>query len=82
MISTGLMTNIESVDTSAGVVVCQVHSNSLYSYRYLVYIKIDSRLNHHVKAGVVLETLDSALAEQGMMVPLDLGAKVPIRNQN
>ena len=28
------------------------------------------------QAGVVLETLDSALADQGMMVPLDLGAKV------
>jgi len=49
VISTGLMTNIESVDPSAGVAVCQ--------------------------AGVVLETLDSALADQGMMVPLDLGAK-------
>ena len=30
----------------------------------------------YVQAGVVLETLDSALADQGMMVPLDLGAKV------
>ena len=29
-----------------------------------------------VQAGVVLETLDSVLADQGMMVPLDLGAKV------
>ena len=30
----------------------------------------------YVQAGVVLETLDSVLADQGMMVPLDLGAKV------
>ena len=33
------------------------------------------------QAGVVLETLDSALADQGMMVPLDLGAKVLMCNQ-
>ena len=35
----------------------------------------------NVQAGVVLETLDSALADQGMMVPLDLGAKVLMYNQ-
>lgn len=49
VISTGLMTKIEEIDASAGVVVCQ--------------------------AGVVLEKLDSALTEEGLMVPLDLGAK-------
>lgn len=27
-------------------------------------------------AGVILETLDNAVGEYGMMVPLDLGAKV------
>ena len=36
---------------------------------------------YNVQAGVVLETLDSALADQGMMVPLDLGAKVLMYNQ-
>ena len=36
---------------------------------------------YYVQAGVVLETLDSALADQGMMVPLDLGAKVLMYNQ-
>ena len=30
------------------------------------------------QAGVVLDSLDNALAEQGLMVPLDLGAKVMI----
>ena len=28
------------------------------------------------QAGVVLEKLDTVLAEEGLMVPLDLGAKV------
>ena len=36
---------------------------------------------NNIQAGVVLETLDSALADQGMMVPLDLGAKVLMRKQ-
>ena len=40
------------------------YSCSLYKY------------THRVQSGVVLESLDQALAEQGLMVPLDLGAKV------
>ena len=34
---------------------------------------------HRSQSGVVLENLDQALAEQGLMVPLDLGAKVMIK---
>ena len=31
--------------------------------------------NHCAQSGVVLDSLDQALAEHGLMVPLDLGAK-------
>ena len=34
--------------------------------------------NHCAQSGVVLDSLDQALAEHGLMVPLDLGAKVMI----
>ena len=43
------MNEVQSLDETAGVLVCQ--------------------------SGCVLETLDSALAERGLMMPLDLGAK-------
>ena len=49
VLSTSNMTQILSVDATAGVAVAQ--------------------------AGVVLEALDTALAERGLCVPLDLGAK-------
>ena len=49
VLSTSNMTQILSVDATAGVAVAQ--------------------------AGVVLEALDNALAERGLCVPLDLGAK-------
>ena len=52
VVSTELMTEIETIDSGSGVAVCQ--------------------------SGVVLDSLDQALAEHGLMVPLDLGAKVMI----
>ena len=78
VISTGLMTNIESVDPSAGVAVCQVYNSDekLKMKSIQETPAIMSLPQLYVQAGVVLETLDSVLADQGMMVPLDLGAKV------
>ena len=70
VVSTELMTNIEAIDPGSGVAVCQVliFINHILSFTYLY--------NYLDQSGVVLESLDQALAEQGLMVPLDLGAKV------
>ena len=72
------MTNIENVDPSAGVAVCQVYNSDekLKMKNIQETPAIMSLPQLYVQAGVVLETLDSVLADQGMMVPLDLGAKV------
>ena len=67
VISTELMTNIETVDTSSGVAVCQVGSQDTCDGTRVTCVTW--------QAGVVLEQLDTALAGHGLMVPLDLGAK-------
>ena len=69
VVSTELMTDIETIDPGSGVAVCQV---SILLQIFIMF------MYHHSQSGVVLENLDQALAEQGLMVPLDLGAKVMI----
>ena len=70
VVSTELMTDIETIDPGSGVAVCQV-AILLQIFIFFMY--------HRTQSGVVLENLDQALAEQGLMVPLDLGAKVMIK---
>ena len=51
--------------------------NNLYIYLYFTFFEALDENSSVVRlqSGVVLEKLDSHLAEHGLMVPLDLGAK-------
>ena len=48
----------------------------LFDYNLLLFPGLDENSSvARLQAGVVLEKLDSHLADHGLMVPLDLGAK-------
>ena len=65
VLSTSLMNEVISLDETAGL--CAMQCNAIISYGAVGVLVCQS--------GCVLETLDNMLADKGLMMPLDLGAK-------